>query len=272
MNRKILGLLRIIVICICLGVIAYEGYRIYTDQKEYTVADNEYSAITKRATSISVDNGSMQGNALLNNDEAEVVSYPLLQVNHQELTSINEDYVAWLYFPCVGISYPVVKETEIDEYLYKTFEGKSNKAGCIFEDVLSSETFTGMHDIIFGHNMKNGSMFGQLKQLYKKNNQSLIDSNPYIYIYTKDNIFQYRVFAYYQTTVGSNAYSVVQGEQQYDDFIKYIKPATIYKIPEDIDFTQRPSVLTLSTCSGESGSGRRFVVHSVKTASWEVSE
>lgn len=261
MNRKALNVIRIIVILACIGVIIYEGTHIYLDQKEYTVAEDEYEQLEIKATSV----------ALHNDDEAEIVDYPLISIDHRQLSSINKDYVSWLYFPALEISYPVVKETTIDEYLHKTFDGTYNKAGCIFEDVLSDENFCGMHDIVFGHNMKNGSMFGKLKQLYNKDNVELINSNPYIYVYTKDHVFKYRIFAYYRTVVGSSAYSEVNSKSEYEDLIKFIEPNTTYKIPDDISFADYPGILTLSTCSGQSGSGSRFVIHSVKIGSWETS-
>lgn len=97
--------------------------------------------------------------------------------------------------PCLDISYPVVKEIEINEYLYKTFDGKNNRAGCLFEDVLSDDEFCGRHDMIFGHNMKDKSMFGNLKSLSGSAGESLLADNPYVYIYTKDKVYQYEVFA-----------------------------------------------------------------------------
>lgn len=261
MNKKTLNVIRIILIIACIGVIIYEGTHIYLDQKEYTVAEDEYREIENKATSV----------ALHGDDDAEVVEYPLLSIDHSQLATINKDYIAWLYFPALEIAYPVVKENTVNEYLYKTFDGTSNKAGCIFMDILSDENFCGMHDIVFGHNMKNGSMFGKLKQLYNQDSTELVNSNPYIYIYTRDHVYRYRIFAYYRTVVGSNSYSEVTDKSKYDEFIKYIEPLTTYKIPSDISFADYPSILTLSTCSGQSGSGRRFVVHSVKTGSWEIS-
>ncbi|MDC7292290.1 MULTISPECIES: class B sortase [unclassified Butyrivibrio] len=260
MTKKVLNIIRIIVILACIGVIIYEGIHIYLDQKEYTVAEDEYTQLEINATSV----------ALHNDEDAEVVDYPLISIDHQQLSSLNKDYVAWIYFPALEISYPVVKENTVNEYLHKTFDGTYNKAGCIFEDILSDENFCGMHDIVFGHNMKNGSMFGKLKQLYNSDNKDLIDSNPYIYIYTKDHVYKYRIFAYYKTVVGSSSYSVVESKSDYEEFIKFIEPKTIYKIPDDISFADYPGILTLSTCSGKSGSGSRFVIHSVKIGSYET--
>ncbi len=257
MRNKVLKALRIIAILICIGVIAYEGYKIYDDQKEYAVADNEYETIESSAVTWPTQ------------EESSVVEYPLIRVDFDKLEEINPDVVAWLYFPCLDISYPVVKENEVDQYLHLTFDGQVNKAGCLFEDVLSDPEFRGMHDIIFGHNMRNGSMFGSLKKLYASGNEELLEKDPYVYIYTKDYIFQYRVFGYYITRVGSNAYKVVETTESYNELLDFIQYSSAYPRPADADFSQYPSLLTLSTCSGQSGSGKRFVVHTYKTGAWE---
>lgn len=249
--------IRIVALIICLAIIVYEGVMIYVDQKEYQVASDEYDEIR----SVAVD--------YIPEDEAEIVDYPVLNINFGKLEEINPDVTAWIYFPCLEISYPVVKESEVDEYLYKTFELEKNKAGCIFEDVMSDAGFNGYHDIVFGHNMKDKSMFGRLKDLYQKGNESLLEDDPYIYIYTKDHVYQYRVFAYYITKVGSGAYSVVSNLDEYKDFISFIQTHSAYKIPSDLDLESGNSILTLSTCSGRAGGSQRFVVHSLKVNGWE---
>ena len=258
MNKTVLKILRILAIILCLAIIVYEAVRIYDDKKEYAVADDEYENIESIAVTWPKEE-----------DSAQIIYYPLIQIDFDKLEEINEDVVAWLYFPCLDISYPVVKENTVDEYIHLTFDKQVNKAGCLFEDVLSDEEFRGMHDIVFGHNMRNGSMFGSLKKLYASGNENLLEENPYVYIYTRDYVFQYRVFGYYITKVGSEAYKVVETDESYDDFLDYIQLHSAYPRPSDADFSGKPSLLTLSTCSGQSGSGKRFVVHTYKTAAWE---
>ena len=257
MNKKAVKVLRIIAILICLGVIVYEAYKIYDDQKEYEVADTEYETIESQVVTYPTS------------DRTTIQDYPLIQIDFDKLEAINSDVVAWLYFPCLDISYPVVKENEVNQYLHLTFEGQVNKAGCLFEDVLSDSEFRGMHDIVFGHNMRNGSMFGALKKLYANGgNDDLLKDNPYVYVYTRDYVFQYTVFGYYITRVGSEAYKVVETKESYDELLDFIQRSSAYPRPAGADFSEYPSLLTLSTCSGQSGSGRRFVVHTYKTAAW----
>lgn len=252
-------IVRVALIIVLIGVMVYEGIGIYTDQKEYEQAEEEYDEIED---SYVVFKGGVQEEASL--------PYPDLDINHNSLRIINDAYVGWLYFPAMDISYPVVKERYIDEFLRVTFDGKHNTAGSIFMDIASNEDFRGMSDFVFGHNMRNGSMFGSLKELYLSD-ENLLKSNDSVFVYTDEYIFQYKVFAYYNTRVGSDAYQLVETEEQYDEFLSFIKSHTAYKIPDDIDFSQYPSLLTLSTCSGKSGSGNRFVVHTVKVGAWKVS-
>ena len=258
---KILGnrIFRIIVLIICLGVIIYESIGLYNDSREYEIADTEYEALTQDTVSVAKAE-EMPGGA----------TYPPMHINFSQLKGINEDFVAWLYFPYFDISYPVVQESEIDEYLKKTFEGTYNSSGCLYTDVLSTPDFTGMHDIIFGHNMRNGSMFGKLKKLNQSEDREALKSDPYVYVYTDKAVYQYEIFAYYVTTVGSDAYAVVTTEDEYDDFLAYALKNSLYQKPETIDFTEYPSILTLSTCSGRSGSGKRFVIHAAKINGWGI--
>ncbi len=249
---------RIVVILICIAIIIYESICLYRDNKQYKIAESEYDTLAEDVVSVSEEEALPEG-----------ATFPPLLINYSQLRSINEDFVGWLYFPYFGINYPVVQETEIDEYLHKTFDGTRNSSGCLFIDVLSDPDFNGMHDIIFGHNMRNGSMFGKLKQLSQSENREAIKENPYIYVYTEKNVYQYEIFAYYVTTVGSEAYSVVTNSEEYDDFLRYIVNHSVYPKPDHIDLTQEPSILTLSTCSGKSGSGKRFVIHAAKVQSWE---
>ncbi len=260
--------IRIFLVIILLGIVVYEGIMFYRDQKEYAVAVNEYDDL--RDNYITEKEDTIE-DVVVTDDNGEIIgTYPNLDINFDALEEINSDFIGWLYFPAVSkINYPVVKEQSIDQYLYRTFDGKYNKAGCIFMDVLSDENFCGYSDMVFGHNMKNNSMFGSLKSIYKSGGEDVIKDNPYVYIYTKDQVLKYRIFAYYRTTQGSYSYTEVTNEEEYDDYLKYISRNTMYEIPSELSFENYPSLLTLSTCSGQSGSGQRFVLHTVKVQTFD---
>ena len=267
-GTKAFGAIRILLVLILLGIVIYEGIMVYKDQKEYAIAVNEYEELKDNYITEKED---IIEDVVVTDENGEVVgTYPKLDINYDALEEINSDFIGWLYFPAVPkINYPVVKEQSIDQYLYRTFDGKYNKAGCIFMDVLSNEGFDGYSDMVFGHNMKNNSMFGSLKSIYKADGEDIIKDNPFVYIYTKEHVLKYRIFAYYRTTQGSYSYTEVTNENEYDDYLKYISRNTMYEMPSGLGFDDYPSLLTLSTCSGPSGSGQRFVLHTVKVQTFD---
>ncbi len=256
-------ILRVLIILALLGVVAYEGVMIYGDQKEYAVAENEYEDLNNKYVAV-LPGKKEEPVATEEEDTEETVTYPNLEVDFASLKALNSDIIGWLYFPALEISYPIVKENSIDQYLYRTFDGTYNRAGCIFMDVLSNPDFSGPSDMLFGHNMKNGSMFGSLKRLYKEKDKDLLADDPYVYIFTEDNTYRYRIFSYYTTTQGSYSYTEVKTDKEYDDYLAYVKRNSMIELPDGLDFKNRPPLLTLSTCSGNTGSGMRFVVHTVR--------
>ncbi len=102
--------------------------------------------------------------------EPEPLSYPTeppLAVDFESLKAINPDVKGWLYIEALDISYPVVQGPDNDTYLHTTYEGTSrtNFAGSIFLDYQNQDDFSDGNTIVYGHNMKNLSMFGKLKQM-----------------------------------------------------------------------------------------------------------
>ncbi len=87
----------------------------------------------------------------------------LPEIDFDGLRAINGDIVAWIQIPGIGMDYPVVQGKDNEHYLHYTFDGKENKAGSIFLDYRNRADFTDDKMILYGHNMKDGSMFSNLK-------------------------------------------------------------------------------------------------------------
>ncbi|MBO4456327.1 MAG: class B sortase [Butyrivibrio sp.] len=251
MNKK---KIRIALITICAAVIVFEVINIFAEQKDLAGSAKRYETLRNQYAPSGADSSKAD------TEDA----FPEINVDFKGLKGINEDVTAWLYIPCLDISYPVVKENDIDEYLYLSFDKKKSSAGCLFEDVLSDEKFCGRHDMIFGHNMKDGSMFGKLKKVYASGNENLIKDNPYVYVMTEDVVYRYEIFAYETTKVGSEAYSALISDEEYDAYLKYVLANNGWNSEKEYDFADRPSILTLSTCSGMAGGNKRFVIHTYK--------
>lgn len=92
-------------------------------------------------------------------------AFTFLQVDFESLQSINPEVIAWIQIPALDISYPVAKGTDNAYYLHHMINGETNKSGSIFMDYHNQEDFTDRNTIIYGHNMRDGSMFGPWKNI-----------------------------------------------------------------------------------------------------------
>ena len=112
---------------------------------------------------------------------ASVVSEIPFAVDWEHLRSINSDIVGWLYCPDTVINYPVVQSSDMSFYLNHGFDGNSNTAGTLFADYSSVLGIEQSNYIIYGHNMKNESMFGTFKNYV---NRSYYEEHPVMYYLT----------------------------------------------------------------------------------------
>lgn len=262
-----------VLVVILVGVIAIEARDIYEEVHEREVAVKEYDDIASEAVSLNKDTDSETKEENVSIDE--VTGVPELSIDYDLLLSINSDFVGWLYWDFdvdndkydFTLNYPVVKENYVNQYLHVTFTGENNSSGCVFLDVDSDESFMGYSDFLFGHNMRNGSMFGSLDNLYKIPDSTEISDEPmYFYVYTKESVFKYVVYEFENTTNGNDVvYAVIGNDEEYDSYVERLKKLNNYTCPIDISFEERPEILNLSTCSGAQGTSKRFVVHGVKT-------
>ena len=186
--------------------------------------------------------------------------FPAVGIDFDALESVNGDFRAWLEVPVLSLGYPVVQGKDDSYYLTHTFEKKENSSGAIFMNKGAADDFSDWNTFLYGHNMKNGSMFGRLKQLIRDG--SLCDSDPYFYLFTKEAAYRYRIAAFYVTEDGSDAYMLPESAEQAEKYLEKAMAASLYRcrevLPEDAP------VVTLSTCYGKAGGTQRFVVHGVQ--------
>ena len=184
------------------------------------------------------------------------------QVNFDELLKVNPDTIGWIRFdpePSV-ISYPIVQGRDNSEYLKKTFSSNENTLGTIFLNVDNSPAFTDKNSIIYGHRMKDGSMFRHLQDYEDK---SFWEANPYFYIYTPDGSeIKYHIYSVGEVEDTSDTYlTVFDTEEEYQAFLNMTKEVALYDT--GVEVTTNDTVVTLSTCTSASDN-HRFVVRGVR--------
>lgn len=169
------------------------------------------------------------------------------------LYNINTDTVGYLNIDGIDIKYPVVKTTDNDYYLTHSFDKSKNVGGWIFMDYRNTNILEDKNTIIYGHNMKDGSMFGKLKQL--KNSDA-----DTIYYYDKDNKYTYKIFSIYE--IDAEEYYITtlfDCGNAYTEFLNKVKSRSIKEYSYEPKYED--NVLTLSTCSTNN---KRFVVHAYR--------
>lgn len=189
-------------------------------------------------------------------ENGQEVELPLMRnpIDFASLLNVNEDITGWLKVSALDISYPIVQGEDNDYYLHRTFEKTENFAGCIFMNCDNEADFTDQNTIIYGHNMKDGSMFGKLKQFKEKEN---FEKSKYFWVFTSDKIYQYRIFSAATVDKSGLFYQVVFRD---NDFEQWMNAAFENSVVEnsDVELASDDRVVTLSTCTGDDAT--RFVV------------
>ncbi|WP_176757100.1 class B sortase [Butyrivibrio sp. INlla14] len=156
------------------------------------------------------------------------------------------DTVGWLYFEDERLSYPIMRSNDNDKYAEDDYAGNESETGAIFLDFRCDPEFTDSNSIIYGHNMRNRTMFGALR-IYKED-LSFLDQHKYFQIRTSNGISRYMIFAFMDVPKDSYIYDVYgknpSNMREYLDTIEY----KTY-IDTGIEPTVDDQIVMLSTCT-----------------------
>ncbi len=182
----------------------------------------------------------------------------------------NEHIYAWITVPGTKIDYPIVQHPESPEYyLNHNLDGSAGYPGCIYTELYNSKDWDDNHTVIYGHNMKNGTMFAGLH--YYEDSQ-FFEEHPYVYIYTEDKVRVYQIFAAYEF---GNAHLLLSFDMDNEEsFGQYLEG--IYEIQginnnfnEELEVTTEDKIITLETCIANKPD-KRYVVQAVLVAEGAV--
>lgn len=223
-----------LIIALSLTGIAYSILNISTWKKDTNKNNNIKEEINK--------------NIKINEETKEYI------VDFEELKKQNNDTIAYIKIENTNIEYVVVKATDNDYYLNHNFQKEYNTAGWIYADYRNKFDGTDKNTIIYGHNMKDGSMFNNLKNAL--NNKWLKEDHT-ITLKTKDKETKYQIFSTYTIEPEEFYIQTEFNEINYKNFIDKIKSRSVYNYNVNVESTDK--VLTLSTCDGSGN--KRIVVH-----------
>lgn len=172
-------------------------------------------------------------------------------IDFNKLREINPDIIAWIKIDGTNINYPIMKTTDNDYYLSKNFYKENDISGSLFLDYRSN--FTDKNIVVYGHNIKRGTMFSDLEKILNND----LGNNINIIIYMPDKTMKFKVFSTYKTNPEDYAINTSINEENLDEFAQNVKQRSSLNF--ECEYANSSQILTLSTC--DRTGKKRVLVH-----------
>lgn len=240
---------RFIIIILALGMMSYSGYKLLDIYSEYEEGDKLYDDFAKEFFNIS------EAAKVENEDFKKTGNESSYSVDFDSLLAENKDVVGWIYSEGTPINYPIVQSKDNDYYLRRMLDGSYNIAGSIFMDYRNSPDFTDLNTIIFGHNMRNDSMFSSLRDY---DSQEYYEEHPVIHIITPEESYEVQLLSGFVTDIRSDIYNFPQTVEEQKILVEKIMKKSTFESKES--FNEGDRLIILSTCSVEDKDSRYILV------------
>ena len=222
-----------ILLIICIFIFCISTWKLYGYYRSYKKAKDTYSKIAKENVKISKNER---------------------KIDFKKLKSQNQDIAGWIYIRGTTIDYPIVQGKDNEDYLHQDFNKKKSSSGTIFLDNNCKKDFTSDNNIIYGHHMKNGTMFAQLLKFREK---SFLKKHNEIMIFTPDRTIHLKVISAYAQKAQNKIPVTFANDEQKKAYIKKIE-----SMSEQTIKTSRINdshIYTFVTCSYEGEDNRTYV-------------
>ena len=223
---------------ICIGVFIFALYNVVNILLEYKEIEDFYDDTIDEYVEL---------------DDKGVVTY----VDLPKLIAKNSDVKGWIYIEGTTINYPLLQGPNNDYYLYINYDGNYSEAGSIYIDSYCSGDLSDDHTIIYGHNMKNDTMFGTLNDF---KNQAHRDAHPYVYILTPNGMWnKYEIFAYYRANINDGTFDLFTGNvNKMNNYIDLVSAKNY--LSNNLLPANGEKLITLSTCTEDLADDSRNVL------------
>lgn len=244
------GALNVITVCL-IGIILVSGYKIGKTLWDYQVAKSAYTNISEKTAKV---------------DPKQFTGV----VDWKALKKVNPDVQGWLYQKGTVINYPVVQGTDNDTYLHTRFDKQWSGGGTLFVDYRMEKGFKGFNSIIYGHHMKDGSMFRSIRGYTKE--EGYYDKHKTLELATPHGNYHLVVFSAFITkATDENTYKMTYDEAEKQAYIDRAWEQSELPITRDSeDVTKDDRLVTLSTCAYDYEEARYIVM--CKMVPWTKAE
>lgn len=253
-ERNPKALLLNLMILLCAAAMVTCGVLFLLPLLEYQAGDALYLELSRNAAATPLP-------APIQNIQIESATptpIPMLQLDYEALLAENDEFYAWLYSPGTVINYPVVQGRNNSYYLSHLFNKERNSMGTLFVDASNAPEFSDQNTIIYGHHMKNGSMFASLVN-YK--DQTYYNVHPELMLFTPSAAYRMELFAGYVTDgyATNDVYKKsFDTEAAFLSFIEHARASSDFV--SEVEVTAQDRIVTLSTCTYEYDEARYVVI------------
>ena len=245
---KMLYILLVIACILCIGVLLFF---LKKDQKEKLSAEQQQEQILEEFTQDVTPEAEAS-------EKPELAELP---IDFEGLWEINPEIYAWIEVPDTKINYPILQHEGEDQgyYLTRDLYGKSNQAGSIYTEDYNNKDFQDYHTVLYGHNMKNGSMFHNVRYFADR---EFFEKHQELYVYMPEKILKYEIIACYEYDdrhlLGMFDYDDMEAYGEYLEEI--MNPRSMYAmIRQGWELDTDDKLLTLSTCIANKPNNRRLL-------------
>ena len=201
--------LALIFFCLLLSAVAVlSGGKIYSELKEQQKEKEDFAAVAEIAEVPMTEAPAESVMDAETEPSAEPTEQPAAERNIQALIAENADCIGWLSIDGTNISYPVMHTpSDPQKYLRRNFYGKYSQSGVPFLDGRCDIQSTNL--IIYGHNMKNGTMFADLKKYVDKD---FLSAHRTVKFETADGVQTFTVTEVLKTNISNEWYNRISAE------------------------------------------------------------
>lgn len=176
-------------------------------------------------------------------------------IDFDALRALSEDVAAWLCVPGTNINYLVAQSSDNDYYLRRLLDGSYANGGTLFMDYRCASDLSDWNTVIYGHHMKDGTMFGALVDYSE---QAFYDEHPVMYLYVPGKRYKLEVIAGCYAEADDEIYDLPVGREKKDELLSWAVETSTFVSNVTADTWDR--LVTLSTCSDAAGSARYVVL------------
>lgn len=243
-KKKTGNALYFILMTVLLGIFVYSAVQLFSELKSYRDDQKAYDELNQYIEVEEVTESEQK-------DEEVPFEQRVPTIDFESLEEINSDCIGWIYVPNTKISYPVVQTTNNDYYLKRLFNKTYGISGTVFLDTRNESDMSDRHMILYGHHMKNGTMFADAEN-YK--DQIYADEHPNGMYITPDKVYDITFFAGYLTDAYNDSWTLDFTDAEFAEWIENAKQRSHFysEVTPEID----DQILTLSTCSYDIADGR----------------